>query len=225
MRYIITLTLIGVASIIGCGSFAMRPQLVTGNVALIQVETIERDGVTRLDAMVTRHERLDGSWRFFRTTFTPEQVVAHHDSGVGIPGRGVFAVDSKNQELILIDGYPAVMRPTRQQMKAAPTFLRWDTVLDYSVAVFRQGSGQRYREEYRCPELGGAVLKIVSRSPDQTSIMRTVRIEPSVLSDKDLIPDWPVTTRFAEKRAAALESQGAIGQAESARAAIRLLQK
>jgi hypothetical protein len=140
-----------------------------------------------------RQQKSDGSWKL-QTTYSNGRV----DLGYGQPGRGVFAVDAKNQKLEYVS--PSSPRGLADiDWTKEPGFVGEETILGYKTFHIHSENDGQYVDSYMCPALQGYPLKTVignGRTKTVWEVTQTVLGETMF----EAAPDLPVSTkRFNEK--------------------------
>lgn len=177
-----------------------------GSRMLMQSLWVTQNGQKWLRESVIRHERPDGAWRFFRKTLKPTGGVESDDSGVALPGRGVFAVNP-DKTLTMISLYEEPIRLTAAQLRAAPQYVEERSILGHPVAVMRQESEAGSIETYFAFDMDGSILRQIIQSEDLSSVLDTVYIGPSTLSEGEIsgLLSRPIKYDHMERKAARLE--------------------
>ncbi len=147
-----------------------------------------------VSAIKVRQTKADGSWKL-TTTYSNGRV----DVGYGQPGRGVFAVDEKNQKLEYLSA--ASSRPLADiDWRKEPTFVGEETILGYQTYhLHREGEHGEYTDSYMCPTLQGFPLRSISgnaRSKTAWEVTQVVLGEPSF----EAAPNLPVSTERYEQK-------------------------
>lgn len=151
-------------------------------------------GSTFVTATKVRQQKADGSWKL-TTTYSSGRV----DVGFGEPGRGVFAIDEKNQKLEYLSSSSA--RPLADiDWRKEPGFVGVETILGYETFhIHKDGENGDYVDTYMCPELQGYSLRSVNGNALTKTVFEVTRVtlgEPTF----ERGPDLPVSTeRFEQK--------------------------
>lgn len=151
------------------------------------------NGEPVLSATKIRQHKSDGRWKL-QTTYANGRV----DVSYGEPGRGVFAVDERNENLEYLSD--SSTRPLADiDWTKQPGFAGEEIILGYKTYRIRKENDGNYSEFYMCPELQGYPLKYASGSPGSKTVWETTQViyaEP----DFEQTPDLPVSMkRFDEK--------------------------
>jgi hypothetical protein len=148
-----------------------------------------------VSATKIRQQKSDGSWKL-QTTYSNGRI----DVGYGEPGRGVFAVDDKNQKLEYLSGSSA--RPLADvDWTLQPGFAGEETILGYKTyrIHWENKENGEYTDTYMCPALQGYPLRMVLGGRLSKSVHETTQV---ILGEPNFeeAPDLPVSTkRFEEK--------------------------
>jgi len=169
-----------------------KPRL-TGFTLYITQTSYPADGAPIYTATKVRRQKSDGSWKL-ETTYANGRV----DVGYGEPGRGVFALDQKNQKLEYLSG----SSPTPladMDWCTQPGFTGEETILGYKTYRIHSGDEGNYVDSYMCPDLQGYPLRIVTGNGRSKTIFEVTQVileEPSFESS----PNLPISTeRFKQK--------------------------
>ena len=169
-----------------------KPPL-TGFTLHITQTSYPADSAPIYTATKIRRQKSDGSWKV-ETTYASGRV----DVGYGEPGRGVFALDPKNQKLEYLSGSSS--RPLADiDWRTQPGFAGEETILGYKTYRIHSGDRDNYVDSYMCPELQGYPLRIVSGNGRSKTVFEVTQV---VLGEPDFesVPNLPVSTeRFEEK--------------------------
>jgi len=148
-----------------------------------------------LSATKIRQQKADGSWKV-QTSYRYGRI----DIGYGEPGRGVFAVDEKNQKLEYLSGSSA--RPLADVVwPIQPGYAGEETILGYRTyrIHWENNATGEYSDTYMCPALQGYPLRMVTGGPRSKTVHEAIQV---VLGEPDFeaAPNLPVSTkRFEEK--------------------------
>jgi hypothetical protein len=129
------------------------------------------------------------------TTYTNGRL----DIGYGEPGRGVFAVDQKNQRLDYLSTSSA--RPLADiDWRKEPGFVGVETLLSYETFhLHRKSEDGNYTDTYMCPSLQGYPLRSISGNAQTKTISEVTQVIPGEPTFEHA-PDLPVSTeRFEQK--------------------------
>jgi hypothetical protein len=148
-----------------------------------------------VSATKIRQQKSDGSWKQ-QTTYSTGRV----DIGYGEPGRGVFAVDEKNQKLEYLSG--SSPRPLADvDWTIQPGFAGEEIILGYKTYRIHTENNENgdYTDTYICPALQGFPLRMVTGGKRSKTVHEATQVilgEPNF----EQAPDLPVSTkRFEEK--------------------------
>lgn len=153
------------------------------------------NGEPIISASKVRRHRSDGKWKL-ETTYTRDGRV---EIGYGEPGRGVFAVDDKNQKLEYLS--ESHNRPLADvDWTKQPGFVGEEMILGFKTfRIHWEDSEGNYTDSYMCPALQGFPLRRVSGNPRYKNVWEPSQVilgEPVFES----APNLPVSTkRFEEK--------------------------
>lgn len=155
--------------------------------------TYPSNGEPFLSATKIRQHKADGRWKL-QTTYANGRV----DLSYGEPGRGVFAVDERNEKLEYLSD--SSTRPLADiDWTKQPGFAGEEMILGYKTYRIRKENDGNYSEFYMCPELQGYPLKYVTSGLRTKTVWETTQViyaEP----DFEQTPDLPVSMkRFDEK--------------------------
>ena len=169
-----------------------KPAL-TGFTLYITQTAYPANGAPIYTATKVRRQKSDGSWKL-ETTYANGRI----EVGYGEPGRGVFALDQKNQKLEYLSG--SSVRPLADiDWRTQAGFNGEETILGYKTHRIHSGNEGNYVDSYMCPDLQGYPLRIVTgngRSKTIFEVTQAVLGEPKFESS----PNLPISTeRFEEK--------------------------
>lgn len=186
------LCMAGAGLVVATRSPSAKPPLQGFTLYLTQT-AYPSDGAPFLSATKIRQHKSDGRWKL-QTTYANGRVDISH----GEPGRGVFAVDEKNQKLEYLSG--SSPRPLADiDWTKHPGFAGEETILGYKTYKIRRESDGNYTEFYMCPELQGYPLKYVDGGPRTKTVWEVTQVIPGE-PDFERTPDLPVSMkRFEEK--------------------------
>lgn len=120
------LCMAGAGLVVAMRSPTAKPQLQGFTMYLTQT-AYPSDGAPFLSATKVRQHKSDGAWKL-QTTYSTGRVEVSH----GEPGRGVFAVDEKNQKLESLSG--SSTRPLADtNWTKHPGFAGEETILGYKT--------------------------------------------------------------------------------------------
>lgn len=161
---------------------------------LITKEVVAINGAdpAKMGYVITvRYRRSDGTWRQVRTYRDANGKVLNRDIGFGLPGSGVFRIDSRNRTLDFLSAMPPKEETSYVSIfdgHSDPDFVRDDTVQGYLTYVLRfsdQDGG--FTEIYYAPELDNLPIKRVTISPGGVDIMEAVSIVPGEPNDRAFV--------------------------------------
>ena len=139
-----------------------------------------------------RQLKSDGSWRL-QTTYSDGRV----DVIYGQPGRGVFAVDAKNQKLEYVSASSARGLADIDWTKE-PGFVGEETILGYKTFHIHSETDGQYLDTYMCPAVNYPLKQVNGNDRTKTvwEVTQIVIEEPTFAT----APDFPVSTkRYNEK--------------------------
>lgn len=117
------------------------------------------NGTPFVSSTAVRYQKADGSWK--KVTTLPD---GRTSVGYGQPGRGVFEVNEKDQQLIYVGPTSGTIL-NEQQLRNDPKFVGEETVLGYrTLHLHIAEPGGQYTDSYFCPDLQGYPLKTVTVS-------------------------------------------------------------
>jgi hypothetical protein len=183
---------------------------------LITRETVAINGAdpAKMGYVITvRYRRSDGTWRQVRTYRDANGKVLNRDIGFGLPGSGVFHMDSRNRTLEFLSAMPAKEETSYVPIidgHSDPNFVRDDTVQGYATYVLHfsdQDGG--FTEIYYAPELDNLPIKRVAISPGGVDIMEAVSIVPGEPNDRAFVfPNGIVNFDHFKEKIRTMEESG-----------------
>lgn len=140
-----------------------------------------------------RRQKSDGSWKL-ETTYADGRV----DVGYGEPGRGVFAVDQKNQKLEYLSG--SSTRPLADtDWRTQPGFAGEETILGYKTYRIHSENEGSYTDSYMCPDLQGYPLRVITGNGRSKTVFEVTQVVPGEPIFEST-PNLPVSMeKFDEK--------------------------
>lgn len=118
--------------------------------------------------------------------------------GYGEPGRGVFAVDEKNQRLDYLS--PSSSRGLAEvDWTKQPGFAGEETILGYKTYRIHWENNGDYTDSYMCPALQGFPLRRVAGNGRSKTVWETTQVIPGE-PDFEPAPNIPVSTRRFEEK-------------------------
>ena len=160
-----------------------------------------------LRATQVRYQRVDGAFRQVTTYYREDGSRRNEDNVFGMPGLGVFQVDTKKGVLIFLSPM------TEGRLGASGSFkpdARQEVVMGYKTYVLRfpEGESQQYKEVYYAPDLQSLPIKHVFVSNNLVETLEPVSID---IGDPDeevfkAIPKLPVSYDYFEFKIQEAES-------------------
>jgi hypothetical protein len=165
----------------------------TGFTLYITQTSYPSNGQPIYTATKVRRQKSDGSWKV-ETTYANGRV----DVAYGEPGRGVFALDQKNQKLEYLS--ESSRRPLADiDWRTYPGFMGEETILGYKTYRIHSAEGGNYVDSYMCPDVQGYPLRIVDGNGRSKTVFEVTQV---VLGEPDFesAPNLPISKeRFEEK--------------------------
>ena len=169
-----------------------KPPLTGFTLSMTQI-SYPSNGNPIYTATKVRRQKSDSSWKV-ETTYANGRV----DVGYGEPGRGVFALDQKNQKLEYLSG--ASRSPLADiDWRTQPGFVGEETILGYKTYHIHSGEGENYVDSYMCPELQGLPLRVVNGNGRSKTVFEVTQV---ILGEPDFesAPNLPISReRYEEK--------------------------
>ena len=163
--------------------------------------------------ITVRYRSSDGTWRQVRTYRDSNGKVLKREIGFGLPGSGVFRMDTRSRVLEFLSAMPPKDETSYVPIidgHSDPHFVRDDTVQGYSTYVLRfseQDGG--FTEIYYSPELDNTPIKRVTISPAGTSIMEPVSIVSAEPNESVFVfPQWIVNFDHFKEKIRTMEESG-----------------
>ncbi|MCM3902578.1 MAG: hypothetical protein ND866_12805 [Pyrinomonadaceae bacterium] len=172
-----------------------------------------KDGNPFLQAVITRLQRSDGSWKQATTNYNEDGSVEGTGELFGMTGQGVFGVREKEQTLVFLSQkYHIGHEINEEQFRGSP-FTRDDVVIGFKVRVHRvvDPRDNTYVEIYRAPDLGAAMLKQVRTNSDGSyTVIEATKIDLGGPSDNEFgsMPKYPVDYSRYERQVTDAEARG-----------------
>ena len=161
-----------------------------------------------------RYQRSDGTFKVVQLYYDFNEVVVKKNVIFGIPGQGVFGLNSPNGPLEFHSAMPPKEKTSYvrdDDGHSYPSFVRDDTVQGYRTYVLRfQEDDGGYYEMYCAPELDNEPVLTVSMSPGSVGITDTVEVIPGDPDDKAFgpLPNFLVSYEFFKSKIAITEKAG-----------------
>lgn len=174
--------------------------------------------------ITTTYRRSDGAWKTVKAAYKADGALLRKDVGFGLPGRGVFQIDSAQGVLNFLSSMPPKETTSYVAIRDGhdePRFSRDEVVRGYKTYVLHYdlaGDGT-YEEEYYAPELDYYALKGVKVAPYGSSVTEMIQLtlgEPdeSVFAS---LPNLLVNYDHFKKKIEAVEADGNREAAEGLR--------
>lgn len=145
-------------------------------------------------ATKVRRQKPDGSWKL-ETTYSSGRF----DVGYGEPGRGVFALNQRSQQLDYLS--PSSGRSLADiDWTKYPGFAGEEMILGYKTFLIHTEGEGGYTDAYMCPTLEGYPLRLVSGNSRSKTVWETTQVilgEPQFES----APNLPVSKELYEQKA------------------------
>lgn len=193
-------------------------ETITMNDPTMQAEPGQADYI-----ITTRYQKSDGSWKEERTKYKGDKVIKK-TVGFGIPGRGVFQIDSQRAALDFISAMPPkeiTSFITVTNGHENERFVRDEIVQGYQTYVLhylvdKDGS---YQDEYYAPDLDGQAIKSIKVAPYGSSITELISVSMGEPDERVFasLPNWIVNYDKFKGKIQALEDDGNHAGAEALR--------
>jgi hypothetical protein len=216
--WIITVVLLlGLAGIAAIRSRAVMPETTPPYTMRAVQTSYNLNGIASYkNADRVRYQRSDESWKETYTYYNPDGSIQASTATLGITGLGVFEINEKSKTLTFLGPKKHSMhREDETKLRSDPNFAREDRILGYKVIVLHSVMDNDYEDTYRAPDLGGAILKIVSGKigSDGYTVIEATSIERGEPAESFAVPDYPFVYGFYE---AQIKKEQALGHANTA---------
>jgi hypothetical protein len=140
-------------------------------------------GASVLRATRTRYQRSNGTFASVVVLYNENGTVSSTQTTVGAAGRGLFRVNEGTRRLVMLSRLPGSEEqrvPSETTLREDARFAREDTVLNYRTIVLRTSGDneQSFTEFHYAPQLGGALVKVVSASSEGQEVTEPTQIVP-----------------------------------------------
>jgi hypothetical protein len=164
-----------------------------------------------LNATRVRYQKSDGSWKESATYYNRDGSARSSTTTLGITGLGVFEINNNSKTLTFLGPKKHSMHvEDEKSLRSDPEYVRDDLVLGFKVMVQHSLSGSDFDDVYRAPELGGAIVKIVSGSVTGKgyTVIEPKTIERGEPSESFAVPDYPFVYSFYEAQIEKEDNRG-----------------
>lgn len=191
------------------GFTIVTKQTITMTDPKMQAEPQQADHV-----ITVRYQKSDGAWKEVRTSYKTSGRIIREDISFGVPGRGVFQVDTTRKVLTFISQMPGkevTSYVAETDGRDNPRFLKDEMVKGYKTYVLRYIlSNGSYEDEYYAPALDGYPIKTVAVAPYGSSITEMIQIAEGDPNDSVFtsLPDWPANYDLFKDKIQAMENEG-----------------
>lgn len=168
------------------------------------------------DYVITeRYQKSDGTWKEIKVAYKLDGTVIREHTSFGIPGDGVFQIDSERGELDFISSMPPKEQTsfvTIADGRHHPRFLKHDVVQGYQTYVlhYTVGADGSYEDEYYAPDLDNYPLRSVKVAPYGGSVTEPIEIRQGDPDESNFssLPDLKVNYDQFQKKIKALDDDG-----------------
>lgn len=184
-----------------------------------QVVTQVSDGTSVLHAERIRYQKSDGTFKIVSTFLEANGKVTKQGVTYGLPGRGIFQVDTENNRLNFLSPM-AERRPsvTESGLRGDPRFVREDNVLGYRTLVLKHDKNGALEsvEIHYAVDLQGLPIKHTFVSTKTIEVLEPTMISLNEPEDSVFatMPDLPVNYEFYERDKQLMERAAQSGTVE-----------